>query len=102
MCTVFIYSDEAQYCVCSFNPVSVRIKAEHRTMGCTEEIFEVCARDKYSSLLISASGDQQLSAGRDADWAGDREDRRSTTGVLLQLDDTTVAWRSIKQTTVAP
>ena len=56
---------------------------------------------KDFSLLISASGEQQISASCDADWAGDREDRRSTTGFLLQLDDTTVAWRSIKQTTVA-
>lgn len=37
----------------------------------------------------------------DADWAGDRTDRRSTNGTVLQLGGTTVAWKSVKQHTVA-
>lgn len=37
----------------------------------------------------------------DADWAGDREDRRSTSGYIFQLCSGPISWRSKKQTTVA-
>ncbi|XP_017886959.1 uncharacterized protein LOC108629087 [Ceratina calcarata] len=37
----------------------------------------------------------------DADYAGDTETRRSTTGLLVKLGDSTVTWRSLKQRTVA-
>jgi len=37
----------------------------------------------------------------DADWAGDIDDRRSTSGSILQLAGNTVAWSSKKQPTVA-
>lgn len=37
----------------------------------------------------------------DADWAGDREDRRSTSGYVFQIGLGPVSWRSRKQTTVA-
>lgn len=37
----------------------------------------------------------------DADWAGDRADRKSTTGVLLQVGNVAVAWRTLKQGSVA-
>lgn len=37
----------------------------------------------------------------DADWAGDREDRRSTSGYVFQIAKGPVSWRSKKQTTVA-
>lgn len=47
------------------------------------------------------ASDDVLTSYCDADWAADRVDRKSTTGVLVQLDSTTVVWRSIKQATVA-
>ena len=37
----------------------------------------------------------------DADWAGDREDRKSTSGYLFQIAGGPVSWRSKKQNTVA-
>lgn len=36
-----------------------------------------------------------------ADWAGDRTERRSMTGTLIQIGGTTVAGKSLKQRTVA-
>lgn len=52
-------------------------------------------------LLLPAGGDLVLKGFIDADWAGDRKDRKSTSGFLFQLGDTTVSWSSKKQTTVA-
>ena len=37
----------------------------------------------------------------DADWAGDREDRKSTSGYLFQIAGGPVSWRSKKQDSVA-
>ena len=37
----------------------------------------------------------------DADWAGDMDDRRSTTGVVMKINGTAVSWKSKKQTTTA-
>ncbi len=37
----------------------------------------------------------------DADWAGDSEDRKSTSGYLFQIAGGPVSWRSKKQDTVA-
>jgi hypothetical protein len=37
----------------------------------------------------------------DADWGGDLDTRRSTTGYLFQLFGATIAWKSRLQTTVA-
>jgi hypothetical protein len=37
----------------------------------------------------------------DADWAGDLDDRRSTSGCLILLDDSPLVWFSKKQPTVA-
>ena len=37
----------------------------------------------------------------DADWGGDVDDRKSTSGYLLQISGTAVSWRSKKQAYVA-
>lgn len=43
----------------------------------------------------------QLHAYSDADWAGDKDDRKSTTGYIIQMNNSTVSWGSKKQKTVA-
>lgn len=37
----------------------------------------------------------------DADWAGDIDDRRSTSGMVTKINGTAVSWKSKKQTSVA-
>lgn len=37
----------------------------------------------------------------DADWAGDKTDRKSTSGYIFRLGNGIIAWSSRKQTTVA-
>ena len=37
----------------------------------------------------------------DADWGGDLDDRKSTSGYVFQVGGTAISWRSNKQTCVA-
>jgi hypothetical protein len=55
----------------------------------------------FQGLLLPASSSLQLRAYSDADWAGDHNDRRSTTGYCVFLGDSLISWRSKKQSTVA-
>lgn len=48
-----------------------------------------------------AADDISVVIWSDADWAGDRADRKSTSGTVLTLNDRTVAWASKKQSVVA-
>jgi hypothetical protein len=59
---------------------------------------------KYSSAGASASqpeGHAQLLGYSDADWAGDRETRRSTTGYVFKMAGASVSWASRLQQSVA-
>jgi hypothetical protein len=47
--------------------------------------------------LTDEEGTNELVAWSDADWAGDEEDRKSTSGYLLQLGSCVISYRSQKQ-----
>ena len=47
------------------------------------------------------SGSLDLTAYSDADWAGDPNDRRSTTGSIIFLGSNPISWSSKKQQTVS-
>lgn len=47
------------------------------------------------------SGDSCVVGHSDADWAGDVDDRKSTSGYMFQIAGGPVSWRSRKQNTVA-
>ena len=51
--------------------------------------------------LSYTKGDLTLKAFSDADWAGDPNDRRSTTGMVVFLGSNPISWSSKKQLTVS-
>ena len=53
------------------------------------------------ALRLENSPPEILSAFSDADWAGDRTDRKSTAGIFLQLGETSIVWKSSKQSGTA-
>jgi len=52
-------------------------------------------------LLVYSPPPGEVSAFSDADWAGDRETRRSGTGYVVMMNNGAVSWRSALQPTVA-
>ena len=52
-------------------------------------------------LLYSVDGSRDCVGYSDADWAGDVNDHKSTSGYLFQLGGAAVSWRSKKQACVA-
>ncbi|KAJ9530444.1 hypothetical protein QJQ45_012421 [Haematococcus lacustris] len=52
-------------------------------------------------LVYSSSGSSQLQGYADADYAGDPDSMRSTSGTIFVLNGAAVSWRSQLQTTVA-
>ena len=52
-------------------------------------------------ILFQKNDHLDLLAYTDADWAGDRDDRRSTSGYFILLGRNLVTWKSMKQKVVA-
>ena len=53
-------------------------------------------------LMFTASGDNPILHGfSDADWGGDVETRRSTSGYVFQIQSNTISWCSKRQTSVS-
>ena len=51
-------------------------------------------------ILYTKQESKDFVAYSDADWAGDLDDRKSTSGYLFQISGGVVSWRSIKQSSV--
>ena len=52
-------------------------------------------------ILYSNEGQSELVGYSDADWGGDINDRKSTSGYLFKVSGGEISWRSKKQTCVA-
>ena len=52
-------------------------------------------------MLFRRDEDSDLVGFSDSDWAGDSDDRRSTSGYLFKMCDTPISWKSKKQGSVA-
>ena len=64
-------------------------------------IFRYLKGTKQYALLYSKSDSNNCVGFSDADWGGDLDDRRSTSGYMFQVGGTAISWRSKKQTCVA-
>jgi hypothetical protein len=58
---------------------------------------------KDSGLIFRGNNSKELTieAYSDADWAGDTDDRKSTTGFVVMINGSVVSWLSKKQSTIA-
>jgi hypothetical protein len=71
---------------------------EMKTRGISE--FEKARGDReLNSVMTEAK--QIISGYSDSNWAGDLDDRRSTTGMIIKIGESVIAWKSKKQPTVA-
>ena len=52
-------------------------------------------------LMFTRSGSADCIGFSDADWAGDIDDRKSTSGYLFQVGGASISWKSKKQSCVA-
>ncbi|PKU71137.1 putative mitochondrial protein [Dendrobium catenatum] len=76
------------------NPTETHLKAAKR-------ILRYIKGTQNHGLLYSHSNEFQLSGYSDSDWAGDQDDRKSTSGFLFYMGDTAFSWSSQKQPIVA-
>ena len=58
-------------------------------------------KTKHYGLLYSRSKSEKCFGYSDSDYAGDLDDRKSTSGYLFKLAGAAISWRSKKQSTVA-
>ncbi|KAH9725216.1 hypothetical protein KPL70_007788 [Citrus sinensis] len=63
----------------------------------TKRILRYIKGTTNFGLLYSFSNDNKLVGYSDKDWGGDVDDRKSTTGFVLFMGDTTFTWMSKKQ-----
>ncbi|XP_077257634.1 uncharacterized protein LOC143894862 [Temnothorax americanus] len=61
-----------------------------------KRIIRYLAGTKNYKLHLSSTSDDM-----DADWAGDKQDRKSTSGYIFKLGSSAIAWSSHKQTSVS-
>lgn len=55
----------------------------------------------YGLMYCNKDGDRPLTGFSDADWAGDVNDRKSTSGYLFMMSGAPISWKTKKQTCVA-
>lgn len=86
--------------------VAVNLISRHNTsptasnMIAAKRVLRYLKGTTVFALRLEKSG-EELQAFPNADWAGNRKDRKSTSGVLLQIRETSVVWKSRKQSCTA-
>ncbi|KAI0496759.1 hypothetical protein KFK09_023083 [Dendrobium nobile] len=75
-------------------PTTSHLKTAKRILRCIKGTI-------HFGLLYSSSNDFKLVGYSDSDWAGDMDDRKSTTGYVFFMGDTAFTWISNKQSIVS-
>ena len=87
----FAVSNVAKYCS---DPSKEHWTAVKRILRYVKESIHV-------GVLYTRSDKREVIGYSDADWGGDSDDHRSTSGYLLQIGGTAISWSSKKQSCVA-
>ena len=66
-----------------------------------KHIFRYLVGTDNYGLLYSNKDQSDCTGYSDADWGGDLDDRKSTSGYVFQLGSGPISWRSQKQSCVA-
>ena len=66
-----------------------------------ERIMRYLVGTMYLALLYRKNELKSCVGFSDADWAGDLDERKSTSGYIFQLSGAAISWRSKKQAYVA-
>uniref|UniRef100_A0AAV1U9F8 CCHC-type domain-containing protein n=1 Tax=Peronospora matthiolae TaxID=2874970 RepID=A0AAV1U9F8_9STRA len=66
-----------------------------------KRVFRFIQGTRTYGIEFQATSDDKLQGYSDADWAGDVEARRSTSGYAFVMNNGCISWRSKKQSTVA-
>ena len=66
-----------------------------------KRIFRYSKGTQHYGLLYKKGNSDNCSGFSDADWGGDLDDQKSTSGYVFQIGETAITWRSKKQTCVA-
>ncbi|PHT26472.1 hypothetical protein CQW23_33919 [Capsicum baccatum] len=69
--------------------------------GAVLRILRYLRGTQFQNLLFPSTSSLELRAYSDADWDGDRNDRKSTTGFCVFLGDSLISWKSKKQDVVS-
>ncbi|KAJ8766588.1 hypothetical protein K2173_023835 [Erythroxylum novogranatense] len=67
----------------------------------TKRVLRYLQQTSHLGIRIARDGNRQLLAYSDSDWAGDPNDRTSTTGFIVYLGSTPISWSSKKQRSVS-
>ncbi|KAL7617817.1 hypothetical protein Lser_V15G02567 [Lactuca serriola] len=69
--------------------------------GAVLRIMRYLCGTQFQTLLFSSTSSLELRAYSDADWDGDRHDRKSTTGFCVFLGESLISWKSKKQDVIS-
>jgi hypothetical protein len=72
-------------------------RPSHAHMECALRVLRYTLGTKAHKLIISGAGGAAISGMSDADWAGDKVQRASTSGYIIKIGLATVAWASKRQ-----
>jgi len=67
----------------------------------TKHLLRYLKKTTFHGIQISKTGAPSLNTFSDADWAGNLDDRSSTSAYICFLGDTPISWKSNKQQAIA-
>ena len=73
----------------------------HEHLLAAQHVLQYLSATRCRKLVYGKNDSTELIGYSDSDWAGDRDDRRSTTGYTFILSGGAIAWATQKQRTVA-